>query len=202
MCGVCLYIEPMSEMFPIFLKLEGKPVLVIGAGKVALRKIESLLQSGAKVCVISIEIIDEIRHLHGKLELLERAYQHGDCQGAFMVVAATGDPGVNAEVRIEAEANGQLINAVDDPENCNFFLGGIVRNGDVLIAVSTQGKAPMLARRIKENLQSQMKPALALLVEEVHQLRQKLLKEEPEESERIRIVREFVDNALNHRDIF
>lgn len=192
----------MSEMFPIFLKLEGKPVLVIGAGKVALRKIEALLQSGAQVRVISTRIIDEIRHLHSELELLERAYQHGDCEGAFMVVAATGDAEVNTKVRLEAEANGQLINAVDDPENCNFFLGGIVRNGDVRIAISTQGKAPMLARRIKEDLQSKMKPALALLVEEVHQLRQKLLKEEPEESERVRIVREFVDNALHHRDVF
>ncbi|MDC1142773.1 bifunctional precorrin-2 dehydrogenase/sirohydrochlorin ferrochelatase [Planctomycetota bacterium] len=191
----------MPEMFPVFLKLENRPVLVVGAGKVALRKIEALLQAGAKLRVIAPEICDEIKHLQAEVDLRERTFEDGDCEGAFMVVAATGDAEVNATIRTEADANGQLINAVDDPENCNFFLGGIVRNGDVRIAISTQGKAPMMARRIKEHLQDQMKPALSLLVQEVHELRQRVLQDEPEESERIRIVREFVDDALKHRDV-
>ncbi|MHC4840001.1 MAG: precorrin-2 dehydrogenase/sirohydrochlorin ferrochelatase family protein [Planctomycetota bacterium] len=192
----------MSEMFPIFLKLENRKVLVVGAGKVAMRKIEALLQAGAALKVIATEVCDEVRQLQSEIDLQEREFQSGDCSGAFMVVAATGDSDVNAKVRSEADANGQLINAVDDPANCNFFLGGIVRNGDVRIAISTQGKAPMMARRIKQHIQSQMNPALAQLVEEVHELRQKVMKDEPLESERIRIVREFVDNALSHRNVF
>ena len=145
------------SLFPIFVKLQGRLVIVIGAGEIAAQKIDGLLRAGAKVRVIAPEVhpqfVEWIRNR--KLEWIPRKFQPEDLTGATLAVAATSAPGVNASVFREAEARGILCNAVDDIENCHFYYGSIVQRGDLQIAISTNGKSPALAQRLRQELEQQ-----------------------------------------------
>jgi len=116
------------SLFPMFVKLRGRLVVVIGGGEIAVGKIDGLLRAGAKVRVVAPEVnaafIEPIRS--GKVEWVARKFQVQDLAGARFVIAATSAPGVNAAVYREAEARGILCNAVDDIENCHFYYGSVV----------------------------------------------------------------------------
>jgi len=141
-------------LFPIFLKLKSRLAVVVGGGEVAAGKIDGLCRAGAKVRVVAPELhasfLEPIRS--GKVEWVAREFQPQDLAGATLVVAATSAPGVNAAVFREAEARGLLCNAVDDIENCHFYYGSIVQRGDLQIAISTNGKSPALAQRLRQEL--------------------------------------------------
>ena len=140
------------NLFPMFVKLAGKLVVVVGGGAVAAGKIEGLLSAGARVRVIAPQIRPHIAAWvrFGKIEWLPKEFAAGDLAGASLVVAATSAAGVNKAVFTEAEARNILCNAVDDIENCHFYYGAIVQRGDLQIAISTNGKSPALAQRIRK----------------------------------------------------
>ena len=144
-------------LFPLFLKLEHKRVVVVGGGAIAERKIEGLLSAGARVRVIAPQITRQIAEWarFRKVDWLPKEFAAGDLEGASLVVAATAAPGVNRAVFTEAESKKILCNAVDDVENCHFYYGAIVQRGDLQVAISTNGKSPALAQRIRKELEEE-----------------------------------------------
>lgn len=140
--------------YPVVLLLEGRLGVVIGGGSVARGKVERLLEAGARVRVVSPEAGEAIERLaqQGRIEWRRREYRTGDLDGAAVAIAATGVPAVNASVYAEAQERGLPVNAVDDVEHCTFTAPAILRNGDLVVAVSTEGKAPALAVRIRDRL--------------------------------------------------
>jgi siroheme synthase-like protein len=155
------------SLFPIFVKLQGRLVVVVGGGEIAAGKIEGLLRAGARVRVIAPEVqaslAEPIRSR--KIEWLPRKFAAGDLDGATLVIAATSAPGVNASAFREAEARGILCNAVDDIGNCHFYYGSIVQRGDLQIAISTNGKSPALAQRLRQELEQQFGPEYEVWLE-------------------------------------
>jgi precorrin-2 dehydrogenase/sirohydrochlorin ferrochelatase len=144
----------MPTFYPVFLNLTGRKCVIIGGGQVAEGKISKLLDSGAKIIVISPDATQGICGFaeRGQIEFELRKYQDGDLQGAFLVVAATNDTVVNQEIFEEAEKQGILLNAVDDMPRCSFIAPSIVEKGPVTVAISTGGASPALARKLREKM--------------------------------------------------
>jgi siroheme synthase-like protein len=155
------------SLFPAFLKLDGRQIIVIGGGTLATSKIEGLVQAKALVRVISPEISTELAAMVRRrtIEWLPKFFSPDDLQEAFLVIAATSRRNVNAAVYQEADRRGILCNAVDDVENCHFYYGSIVQRGDLQIAVSTNGKSPALAQRLRKELEQQFGPEYAAWLE-------------------------------------
>jgi siroheme synthase-like protein len=155
------------SLFPIFVKLQGRLVVVVGGGEIAAGKIDGLLRAGARVRVIAPEVhkafVEPIRNR--EIEWVPRKFQAGDITDATLVIAAASAPGVNASVFREAETRGILCNAVDDIENCHFYYGSIVQRGDLQIAISTNGKSPALAQRLRHELEQQFGPEYEVWLE-------------------------------------
>jgi siroheme synthase-like protein len=148
----------------MFVKLEGRLVVVVGAGAVAEGKIPGLFAAGARVRVIAPKVTEMISRW-AKEETVEwwpKSFEPGDLSGAHLVIAATSTPGVNESVFREAEACNVLCNAVDDIQNCHFYYGSIVQRGDLQIAISTNGKSPALAQRLRLELEKQFGPEYEL----------------------------------------
>ena len=140
------------EMFPIFFKLEGRACLVVGAGTIAAPKIASLLRAGGAVTVVAPRANSAIAAQAETGEVLwhAREFVPGDLNGMFLAIAATDLQPVNHTVAEEARARGILVNSVDDPPDCDFFYPSVVRRGDLQIAISTAGKSPALAQRLRD----------------------------------------------------
>jgi precorrin-2 dehydrogenase len=147
----------MAALFPMFMKLEGRRCVVVGAGNIATEKLASVLDADAEVQVIAPQDSEQIAALAGEGRLTWRAaeFEPEHLDGAFLVVAATGDPRINKLVFRAARERGVLCNAVDEPERCDFFYPAVVRRGDLQIAISTAGKSPALAQRIRRELEEQ-----------------------------------------------
>jgi uroporphyrin-III C-methyltransferase/precorrin-2 dehydrogenase/sirohydrochlorin ferrochelatase len=143
------------SLFPMFVKLQGRTVVVVGAGVVAEGKIPGLFAAGARARVIAPVATAQIAAwaAEGNLEWQRREFSAEDLTGASLAIAATAAPGVNQLVFREAEARGIFCNAVDDIENCRFYYGAVVQRGDLQIAISTNGKSPALAQRIRKELE-------------------------------------------------
>jgi siroheme synthase-like protein len=129
----------------------------VGGGEIALGKLDSLLQAGASVTVVSPAVNSRVSSLlrEGKIEWRAKEFTPEDLDGAFLVIAATSIPSVNESVYRAADARGLLCNAVDDIENCHFYYGSVVQRGDLQIAISTNGKSPALAQRLRKELEAQ-----------------------------------------------
>jgi precorrin-2 dehydrogenase/sirohydrochlorin ferrochelatase len=162
--------------YPVFLEMKGRPCVVVGGGTVAERKVEGLLAVEACVTVISPELTPSLaaRKEEGRLQHVARAYREGDLKGYEVAVVATDDGPVNAGVAREGRARGVWVNAVDDPPNCDFILPSVIRRGDVVIAVSTGGASPALARRLREELESFLEEDNASVAELLQNVRQEL----------------------------
>jgi precorrin-2 dehydrogenase/sirohydrochlorin ferrochelatase len=148
--------------YPITLvDLASLPCVVIGGGEVAARKVAALCQAGARPIVISPVICASLRRQveSGEIDTIERAYCHGDLAGVRLVIAATDDPQTNEAVWREAQAVGCLVNVVDDPARCNFYVPATVCRGALTLSISTGGNSPLLARRIRQALEAQFDPA-------------------------------------------
>ena len=169
------------SLFPIFLKLTGRPCLVIGAGNLGESKIESLQAANARVTVIAPHASDRIMSMAEAGEVLwhQREYIPGDVAGQFLVVAATDVPEVNRAVFAEAEAAGILINAVDDPPFCDFYFPSVVRRGDLQIAISTAGASPALAQRLRKEINAILPLDAGDWLAELGNLRREVLQLEP-----------------------
>ena len=164
--------ERAPVYYPVSLNVSGKRCVVVGGGQVALRKVRALLECGANVEVISPEFCSELVELaeDRRISVSYRQYQLGDLKNAFIAIAATDNSDINRKVVKEAQSNAILVNIADDAENSNFILPSYLRRGDVAIAVSTAGRSPALARKIRTRLEEVFGDeyaSLALLVDEV-----------------------------------
>jgi precorrin-2 dehydrogenase/sirohydrochlorin ferrochelatase len=140
--------------YPVALNLNQKNCLVVGGGEIAEGKLDALIAAGAQVTVINSAVRRRIAELAAanRLTLRQRAYAREDLDDIYMVIAATDDRAVNARIAAEARAAGVLVNAVDDPPNCDFFAVAVVRRGDLQVAISTNGRSPAFARWMRETL--------------------------------------------------
>lgn len=183
---------------PIFLKLDGRPGLLVGAGNVALEKLLTLLSSGVRLRVIAPEIKPEIRQIaaEGKIELVERSFMPEDLNGKFLVIAATDDPEVNATVYRESVARGILVNSVDDPPHCDFYFGSVVRRGDLQVAISTAGESPAVAQQLRREIDEQMPYDLGPWLTEIGQLRREILATHPAGEERKALLHRIAKRRL------
>lgn len=154
-----------NRFYMACLDLRDRACLVVGAGPVALEKIEGLLFAGAEVTVVAARAIDEVRSLatSGHIDLVEREYEASDLEGRFLAIAATSDTSVNSQVHSDAEAASMLVNVADVPHLCNFILPAVVRTGPVAVAISTAGASPALAQRMKQEAQGTFDGAYAEL---------------------------------------
>jgi precorrin-2 dehydrogenase/sirohydrochlorin ferrochelatase len=168
-------------LFPIFLKLTGRPCIVIGAGHLAESKIESLQTANARVTVVAPAATERIIAMaeSGEVAWHQREYATGDLAGQFLVVAATNVPTVNRAVFAEAQAAGILINAVDDPPFCDFYFPSVVRRGDLQIAISTAGASPALAQRLRKEINAILPLDTGDWLAELGNLRREVLQMEP-----------------------
>jgi len=155
------------SLLPIFVKLRDRLVVVVGGGAIAQGKIEGLLAADARVRVVAPQVTPAIAQwlAQGKVEWQAKTFAPADLEGAFLVIAATSAPGINEAVFSEADVRGILCNAVDDIEHCHFYYGSVVQRGDLQIAVSTNGKSPALAQRLRLLLEKQFGPEYELWLE-------------------------------------
>jgi precorrin-2 dehydrogenase/sirohydrochlorin ferrochelatase len=147
-------------LFPLFLKLDERRCLVVGAGKIAEEKIEGLLDTGAEIRVVASQATPRVRALarEGKIQLAKRPFKTSDLKGAFLVVAATSSPALHDKIYREARRRSVLCNVVDDPRHCDFYYGSVVRRGALQIAISSSGYSPALSQRIRKMLERQFGP--------------------------------------------
>lgn len=164
-------------LLPIFLKLDGRSCLLVGAGKVALDKARSLLKTGVSLRVVAPQAHPELQQLAqaGNFEWLQRKFQFSDLNGNFLVIAATDSPEVNAAVYHRAVELGIVCNSVDDIPNCDFFFGSVVSRGNLQIAISTAGESPAFAQRLRSEIDEQLPKDLGPWLESLGQLRREIL---------------------------
>jgi len=149
-----------ARVFPLFLKLENRPCLVVGAGNIAESKIAGLLEADASLRVVAPEATPQVQSWAqtGKLDWRQRPFQPADLQGMFLVVAATSSTPVHEQIFAEAQRLGVLCNVVDVPHLCDFYYPAVVRRGSLQIAISTAGESPALAQRLRKELEVQFGP--------------------------------------------
>jgi precorrin-2 dehydrogenase/sirohydrochlorin ferrochelatase len=193
----------VTNLFPMFIKLEGRQVLVIGAGRVGEEKIEGLLGTGARIRVVALDASSIVREWAraGKIELELRAFSSDDLDGAFLSVVATSSRSFNERVYFEAHRRGVLCNVVDVPDLCDFFYPSVVRRGDLQIAVSTSGQSPSLAQKIRLQLEKQFGPGYAAWVSELGATRRLVLASDLEKERKLDLLhslasREALEAAL------
>lgn len=169
------------SLLPVFLKLEGRLGLVVGAGTVASEKVLSLLKTGLRLCVVAPNATSEIRQLasEGRLEWIQRPFELTDLDGSYLVVAATDSAEVNALVYKEAVERGVLANSVDDPPHCDFYFGSVVSRGALQIAISTAGESPAVAQWLRREIDEQLPEDLGPWLENLGQLRREVLATHP-----------------------
>ena len=165
-----------ADLFPLFLKLEGRRVLVVGAGKIAEGKIAGLLGSGARIRVVAPEATPRVRQWAraGKVSWEARRFRAGDLTGAFLVVAATSSA-AHEKIFREARRRGVLCNVVDDPPHCDFYYPSVVRRGALQIAISTSGESPALAQRLRKELEKKFGREYEAWIRKLGEERKKLM---------------------------
>jgi precorrin-2 dehydrogenase / sirohydrochlorin ferrochelatase len=148
------------HLFPLFLKLDGRQCLVVGAGTIAEGKIEGLLDTGAHLSVVAPEATEKIREWSrsAKLEWHQRPFQPSDLDGMFLVVASTNSTALHEQIFGEAQKRNVLCNIVDVPHLCDFYYPAVVRRGTLQIAISASGESPALAQRLRKDLEQQFGP--------------------------------------------
>ncbi|MBM4445789.1 MAG: bifunctional precorrin-2 dehydrogenase/sirohydrochlorin ferrochelatase [Chloroflexi bacterium] len=164
--------EKASPYYPIVLNIQGKKCLVVGGGDIALRKVQTLLEHGANVEIVSPTFCPELNRLakDGAIRAIHRDYKPEDLRDAFIAIAATDDTKINEGVATEARKLGILVNAADNQDSSDFIAPSYFRRGDVIVAVSTSGKSPALARKIRHELEKGFKAEysqLAMLADEI-----------------------------------
>lgn len=167
----------MTNFYPLFLDLLGRKCVVVGAGEVAARKTVRLLECGARVTVVGKSPGAGITGLNdeGVIDLIDEEYREEYLDGAFLVIGATDNGDVNRRVYEDAEERGMLVNIVDCPELCNFILPALLRRGDLTVAVSTGGRSPVMARRIRNELETKLDEGYGPMLRLMGDLRGKIL---------------------------
>ena len=168
----------MVKLYPLFLNIEQKNCLVVGGGSVACRKVKNLLECGASVEVITMEAQEELIKLsqepHSPVKMTLRPFQAGDEKGRFLVFAATGDSALNCEIAALCRRENTWLNAVDDPENCDFYVPALLRRGEVTAAVSTSGNSPILAAHLRDQIARILPEEVGTLAQILGEVREKV----------------------------
>lgn len=188
----------MSYLYPVYLDLCRKKSLVVGGGKVAERKIQSLLDCGAQVYVVSPKITPVLGELArtGKIVHIQRSYTATDLENAFLVISATDNDKINKRVAADCLERNILINVVDDPAKCNFIVPSVYRQGALSISVSTEGRSPVLARKIKEDLPGLFGPEYGEFLELMGTLRERIKTTVAVPEERRRLFYDLVNSDI------
>jgi precorrin-2 dehydrogenase/sirohydrochlorin ferrochelatase len=165
--------------YPVFLKVENRPCLVVGGGEVGARKVKTLLSCGASVALVSPEVVEwlEEKIEEGVVYLVGNHYEEKQLEGCFLVIAATDDLELNSRIAKDAEKRGILCNVVDYPQEGNFILPALIQRGALTVAISTSGKSPALARQIRQDLEQRFGVEYADFLEIMGAVRSRLLKE-------------------------
>jgi precorrin-2 dehydrogenase/sirohydrochlorin ferrochelatase len=165
------------SFYPVLLDLAGKKVLVVGGGQVAQRKVETLLECEAKIFIVSKLLTNKLNYMVevGRIISLGTEFLPHHLDSVFMVIAATDDKGLNRRVSEESNRRGMLVNAVDQPADCNFIVPSVIRRGDLLVAISTSGKSPAMAKRIREQLEWQFGPEYEISLKLMGRVREAVL---------------------------
>lgn len=186
------------QYYPVFLNLVGRRVVVIGGNRFALEKVEGLLGAGACVTVITEQVIAALKELieGGQVAQVARGYCEGDLEGAFLVISTLNDAAVNARIFREAEANQIAVNVVDDPPHCSWIAPSILRRGDLTVAISTSGKAPAVAVRLRQKLEEEIGDEYGRFLEIAGTLRAPLAKKYPDFETRKKLWYAVVDSEV------
>ncbi len=183
---------------PIFIDVTGRECIVVGGGEVAARKVESLIEAGAHVTVVSPRVSPSIEAIvaRGLAVHIARDYQPGDLRGSVLVYAATDDPKLHRELAAEARALGIPINVVDVPELCTFIAPAAMKRGALQIAISTAGASPAFAARLRRELEDQFGTEYALTLEVLRAARRRLHADQIDPAERMRRLRDLANSTL------
>ncbi len=184
--------------YPAMLDIQGKPCLVVGGGAVGSRKVKTLVECGAKVTVVSPEADPSLQKLadEGAIQLKLVGYEAKDLDGMFMVIGATDDEALNERISQDACGRNLLCNIADRPKVCNFILPSIVRQGDLLIAVSTCGKSPAFAKTMRKRLESQFGPEYGIFLDLMGAIRQRLLAQSHAPEEHKPLFNQLIEGGL------
>ena len=184
--------------YPIFLDLRGRQCVVVGGGKEAQRKIEDLLLAGARVQVIAERLTNPLRKLaqEGHITWMQRDFQHGDLLGSFLAISEHGDRRTNESVWREAEELSVPVNVIDDVPHCTFIAPSMARRGDLTVAISTAGKAPALAVRLREEMEERLGSHHAKFLELAGRLRRSMAELHSDFEARRAIWYELVDSEV------
>ncbi len=170
--------------YPVNLDIKGRKCLVVGGGAVGTRKVKTLLECGAMVTVVSPVISESLSRLlkDNEISVKKREYKSSDIDGLFLVIGASDDQDLNRRIHADADQKNMLCNIADRPEICNFILPSIVKQGDLVIGISTSGKSPAAAKYIRKELEKKFGPEYAIYLQLMGAVRKKLLadKHEPE----------------------
>ncbi len=171
--------KEMNNLFPVFLKLENMVVLIVGGGKVGLEKITVMLSNAPQTTIrlVAETIHKEIHHLaekHRGLQLHERLFLPADLSGVDIVIIAINDPHESARISSLARQHHKLVNVADKPDQCDFYMGSIVQKGQLKIAISTNGKSPTIAKRLKEVFQEILPDELEQILEQMQRIRSEI----------------------------
>jgi len=186
------------SFYPVFVQLEGKKVVVVGGGNVAYRKVLALLECGAAIHLAGRALTPELKQMveNEEIHFLGREFSEDSLENAFMIIAATDDKDLNHHISTCARKKGVLVNAVDQPPDCDFIVPSILKRGDLQIAISTSGKSPALARRIRKSLEVQFGEEYETFLAMMGRLRKEILSLGLPQKENSRIFQKIVDSDL------
>ncbi len=183
-------------LFPIFIDIKGKEILIVGAGEVALRKIEKLIPFEPKITVVAKEIVrEEIKELaeKNKIKILKRGFLFTDIDGKNMVIVAVDDIDLQREIYNYCFRRKIPVNSVDSPDYCSFIFPAYVKKGDIVIGITTSGKAPGLSGKLRKLIESYLPEDLEDILEQLIKVRETM----PKGEERQNLIKKIVDERLN-----
>ncbi|GAB2827238.1 precorrin-2 dehydrogenase/sirohydrochlorin ferrochelatase family protein [Ferruginibacter profundus] len=168
-----------NNLFPVFLKLENLRLLIVGGGYVGMEKLEAVLSNSpaTKITIVATQVSDAIKNVaaqYPNISLVEKPYHIDDLSGHDIIIAAINDPVVSRQVAEDAKSKKILVNAADKPELCDFYLSSVVKKGNLKIAISTNGKSPTIAKRVKEVLNETLPDEIDALLDNMQNIRNKM----------------------------
>ncbi|MEW5798508.1 MAG: siroheme synthase CysG [Bacteroidota bacterium] len=188
----------MNILYPIFLRLKSKPVLVVGGGKIAEQKVMGLLEVNASITVVAPKLTHRLEKLSakGRISVQQREYRKGDVEGFVLVFASTNNPVVHKEIFDDAGSHNIPVNVVDVPDLCNFYLASIFQNGDLKVAVSTNGKSPTLGKIIRDRIAKEFGKGYPELLDTLGEIRPYVHSAYAESEKRKEVLVKIVDDEL------
>lgn len=184
-------------VFPLFVDLKDKLCVVVGGGKVAARKIDTLLQFEAKIRVVSPELSGRLEELkrEGRVEVVERVYSEGDLEGAFIAIAATSDSMLNGEIYNYAVKNNIFVDVADCPQKCTFIFPSVVKRGDLVVGISTSGGYPALSKNIRKRIDGMLPQTYGDILEILKDCRKRAAVEIQDQAARKEILSRIMDEV-------